>query len=94
MGVRRSGGMDVAQSYPGEFVSGNYFRMFGVGAYSGRMLTPDDDQPKAAPVAVMSYRIWQEKYGSDPSVVGATYQINGHPFTVIGVTPPSARSET
>ncbi len=36
----------------------------------------------------MSYRIWKEKYGSDPSVVGAGYQINGHPFTVIGVAPP------
>jgi len=37
---------------------------------------------------VMSYRIWQDKYGSDPSVVGAAYQINGHAFTVIGVGPP------
>ena len=36
----------------------------------------------------MSYRIWKEKYGSDPSVVGASYQINGHPFTVIGVAAP------
>jgi predicted permease len=36
----------------------------------------------------MSYRIWKEKYSSDPSVVGAGYQINGHPFTVIGVAPP------
>lgn len=37
---------------------------------------------------VLSYRIWKEKYGSDPSVVGAGYQINGHSFTVIGVAPP------
>ena len=36
----------------------------------------------------MSYRIWQDKYGSDPSVVGAGYQINGHSFTIIGVAPP------
>jgi putative ABC transport system permease protein len=39
-------------------------------------------------VAVMSYRIWKEKYGSDPSVVGASYQINGQSFTVIGVAAP------
>jgi hypothetical protein len=39
-------------------------------------------------VAVMSYRMWREKYGSDPSVIGAGYQINGHPFTAIGVAPP------
>jgi hypothetical protein len=36
----------------------------------------------------MSYRMWREKYGSDPSVIGAGYQINGHPFTAIGVAPP------
>jgi hypothetical protein len=36
----------------------------------------------------MSYRTWRDKYGSDPSVVGAGYQINGHAFTVIGVAPP------
>jgi len=36
----------------------------------------------------MSYRIWNEKYAADPSVVGATYQINGHPFTIIGVAAP------
>ena len=54
----------------------------------GRLMTDEDDQEGAPPVAVMSYRIWQEKYGSDPSVVGAGYQINGHPFTVIGVAPP------
>ncbi len=54
----------------------------------GRLMTDADDQEGAPPVAVMSYRIWKEKYGSDPSVVGASYQINGHPFTVIGVAPP------
>ena len=54
----------------------------------GRLMTDADDQEGAPPVAVMSYHIWREKYGSDPSVVGASYQINGHPFTVIGVAPP------
>jgi putative ABC transport system permease protein len=54
----------------------------------GRMMTDADDQEGAPSVAVMSYRIWQEKYASDPSVVGAAYQINGHPFTVIGVAAP------
>jgi predicted permease len=51
-------------------------------------MTDDDDREGAPPVAVMSYHIWREKYGSDPSVVGASYQINGHPFTVIGVAAP------
>jgi predicted permease len=52
------------------------------------MMTDADDQEGAPPVAVMTYRIWQEKYGADPSVVGSSYQINGHPFTVVGVAPP------
>src|SRR5215831_3974247 len=61
-GVRRAGRAEPAQSYPGEFVSGNYFSMFGVGAYAGRTLTARDDRPGAPPVAVMSYRLWQQRY--------------------------------
>jgi predicted permease len=72
----------------GEYVSGNFFRTFGVQPWIGRLLTDADDQEGAEPVAVMSYRIWHDKYGSDPSVVGAGYQINGHPFTLIGVAAP------
>ena len=87
-GIRRSGGSEPAQSYPGEFVSGNYFAMFGIRAYAGRMLTVSDDRPSAPPVAVMSSRLWQQKYGSDPSVVGTAFDIDGKPFIVVGVTPP------
>jgi predicted permease len=88
LGVRRSEGLDTAQSYPYEFVSGNYFKMFGIGSYAGRMLTPSDDQPNAAPVAVMSYRLWQERYGSDPSVIGAVFNLDDKPFTIVGIAPP------
>src|SRR5467141_2258885 len=87
-GVRRAGTTEAAQSYPGEFVSGNYFTMFGIKAYAGRALTDGDDQPSAPPVAVMSYRLWQEKYGSDPSVIGSVFNLNDKPFTVVGITPP------
>jgi len=87
-GVRRAGTSEAAQSYPGEFVSGNYFTMFGIKAYAGRALTDGDDQPSAPPVAVMSYRLWQEKYGSDPSVIGSVFNLNDKPFTVVGITPP------
>ena len=87
-GVRRSSGSEPAQSYPGELVSGNYFVMFGITAYAGRMLTPRDDRPNAPPVAVMSYRSWQQEYGSDPSVIGSIFDIDEKPFTVVGITPP------
>jgi predicted permease len=88
LGVRRVGSQAQADTRNGEYVSGNFFRTFGVQPWIGRLLTDADDQEGAPPVAVMSYRIWKEKYGSDPSVVGADYQINGRSFTVIGVAAP------
>jgi len=88
LGVRRVGSEAPVDTRNGEYVSGNFFRTFGVQPWIGRLLTDEDDQEGAPPVTVMSYRIWHDKYGSDPSVVGAGYQINGHPFTVIGVAAP------
>ena len=87
-GVRRSGSSEAARSYPGEFVSGNYFAMFGIQAYAGRTLTPQDDQPGAPATAVMSYRLWQQQYGSDPTVVGGVFHVNDKPVTVVGIAPP------
>ncbi|HXI40303.1 MAG TPA: ABC transporter permease [Bryobacteraceae bacterium] len=93
-GVRRAGGSEPAQGYPGELVSGNYFSMFGIKAYAGRLLTVSDDRTGAAPVVVMSYRLWQQKYGLDPSVVGSVFNLNDKPFTVVGITPPSFFGDT
>jgi predicted permease len=87
-GVRRSGRAEAAQSYPGEFVSGNYFTMFGIRAYAGRLLTAGDDQAGSPPVAVMSYRLWQQRYGSDRSVIGGAFNLDEKPFTVVGIAPP------
>jgi predicted permease len=86
-GLRRAGTSEAAQGYPGEFVSGNYFSMFGIRTYAGRALTDADDHSNAPPVVVMSYRLWQRKYGSDPSVIGSVFDIDGKPFTVVGITP-------
>lgn len=88
LGVRRVGSQAPADTRNGQYVSGNFFRTFGVQPWMGRLFTDDDDKEGSPPVAVMSYRIWHDKYGSDPSVIGAGYQINGHPFTVIGVAAP------
>jgi predicted permease len=88
LGVRRAGSQGPVDTRNGEYVSGNFFRTLGIHPWIGRLMTDADDQPGAPPVAVMSYHIWSDKYGSDPSVVGASYQINGHLFTVIGVAPP------
>jgi predicted permease len=94
LGVRRVGSSEAAQTYAGEFVSGNYFTMFGIGAYAGRTLTPADDEAGAPPVAVMSHRVWQDRYASDPSVIGSTFNVNEKPFTVVGITPPSFFGDT
>jgi putative ABC transport system permease protein len=86
--ARRVGSNQPAEPQRSEFVSGNYFAMFGIGAFAGRMLSMQDDHKGAAPVAVMSYRTWQQKYGQDPSVVGSSFTLDGQPFTVVGVSPP------
>ncbi len=88
LAVRRTSSSAPVETRNGEYVSGNFFETFGISAWRGRLFTDADDQENAPPVAVMSFRIWQVKYGSDPSAVGAAYQINGHVFTVIGVAPP------
>ncbi len=71
----------------GEAVSGTFFPVLGVGAALGRVLTPDDDRtPGGHPVAVISYRYWLARFGSDPGVIGKKIMINGYPFTIIGVS--------
>ena len=88
LGVRRAGSDHAARAFPAEFVSGNAFQTFGLRAWQGRLLEPKDDSKGAPPVAVMSYRAWQEKFGRDPSVVGASFLINGTAFTIVGIGPP------
>jgi putative ABC transport system permease protein len=89
VGARRAGSSQPAQSMRTEFVSGNYFPMFGIGPYAGRVLMPDDDRKSASPVAVISYRAWQQNFGGDPAVVGAAFTFNGQPITVVGIAPPA-----
>ena len=85
MSLRRAGSTAAAQNTRSEFVSGNYFSTFGVQPSAGRMLTASDDRPESPAVAVMSYRMWQQTYASDPSVIGSTFTFNGLPVTVVGI---------
>jgi predicted permease len=94
LSVRRQGTESAARPLRSEYVSGNYFTTLGVRAFGGRVFTPDDDNPAAPPVAVLSHRVWQTTYASDPSVVGSTLVMEGHPLTVIGVAPPGFFGET
>jgi predicted permease len=94
LSVRRQGIESAARPLRSEYVTGNYFSTLGVPAFGGRVFTPDDDKPAASPVAVLSHRVWQTTYGGDPSVVGSTFVVDGHPFTVIGVAPAGFFGET
>ena len=86
MNIRRAGG--IARAERTEYVSGNYFTTFGVGAFAGRTIVPADDVPGAAPVTMLSYQVWQADYAADPSIVGATVYVQGQPMTVVGIAPP------
>jgi len=94
MSVRRQGIESASRPLRSEYVSGSYFATLGVGAFGGRVFTPEDDTPAAPPVIVLSHRVWQTTYGADPSMVGSTLVVEGHPFTVIGVAPPGFFGET
>jgi predicted permease len=81
-------GAATAKAETAEYVSGNYFSTFGLGAYAGRTLLPSDDSPGAAPVAVLSYQAWQAAHAADPNVIGATFYIQNKPITIVGISPP------
>ncbi len=74
----------------GEVVAANYFSVLGVKPFLGRMLLPDEDRDAqgAYPYAVISHRLWRTYFRGNAGVVGRTVRINGHPYTVVGVTQP------
>jgi putative ABC transport system permease protein len=73
----------------GTVATGNYFDVLGVKPILGRGFLPDEDQfPRGASVVVLSYRLWQRRFGGDQNIVGKTIGINTHPYTIIGVAPP------
>ncbi|HEV8040445.1 MAG TPA: ABC transporter permease [Bryobacteraceae bacterium] len=79
-----------ARSASGLLVSGAFFDVLGVTPVRGRVFTSAEDQRGcAAPGAVISYAFWQREFGRDPSVLGRSLTLEGHPFPVIGITPAS-----
>src|SRR5882757_150342 len=70
-------------------VSGNYFDVLGIQPYLGRVFHPSDEHgANSAPYIVLSYGYWHTRFQDDRGVVGRTVQLNKHPFTIVGVTPP------
>ena len=78
-----------AQMATGGIVSGNYFDVLGTRAQLGRTFQPEEDQvPDRNPVVVLGDRLWRSRFGASPNIGGKQIQLNGIPFTVIGVAPP------
>jgi len=72
----------------GQIVSGNYFDVLGVRPAVGRFFLPEEDRtPDTHPVVVISHGLWRRRFGADPAAPGKTVSLNGHRYTVIGVTP-------
>jgi predicted permease len=70
----------------GELVSGTYFPVLGVRPALGRLFTPEDDQTRSgAPLAVLAYSYWQNRFGGDPSVIGKQILVRDHRLTIVGV---------
>jgi predicted permease len=90
----RAARSEFPDAFVGEFVSANYFTTFGVRPFAGRLLAASDDAHGAPPVAVMSYHAWEQRYGLDPSIIGASLNFSGAPVTVVGVAAPGFFGES
>lgn len=83
------GAEDGAERVQGTAVSANYFRVLGVSMALGRAFRDDEDRVGgASAVAVISDRLWRDRFGGRPGIVGETIRLNGRPITVIGIAPP------
>jgi predicted permease len=80
---------EQAEIVNGQAVSGGYYAGVRVQPILGRAITDQDDKPGAAPVVVLSYQFWQERFGANPAVIGQPLKLNKTSFTIIGVTPPA-----
>lgn len=69
-------------------VTATFFDTLGAQPLLGRVLRPEDDQPDARPVAVLSHGFWTSHFGADPSVVGTTMRMSTGPVEIVGVMPP------
>lgn len=80
-------GSSTPERVQGAEVSAEAFAMFGVEPLRGRLFTPADAEPSAPPVAILSYALWQRRFGGRDDVIGRTEVINGQPTTIVGVLP-------
>src|SRR5258707_15865562 len=80
-------GLDQPQRVVGAFVSANLFPTLGVAPASGRSFLAGEDRAGAAPVAILSDRLWHSRLGGDPAIIGKSVQFNCEPYTIVGILP-------
>ena len=82
-------GTDKPESINARMVTHEYFKVMRVSPFMGRDFSAEDDKPGAAPVTLISYATWQQRFAGDPNVVGREIHLDDKPHTVIGVLPES-----
>lgn len=78
---------DQAERIDLAMTSTNFFNVFGTQPLHGRFFIPEEEQPGHAPVAVVSYPLWQRRFGGDASLVGKQITLDGNSYTVVGIAP-------
>ena len=85
--VLMTGTGETPEKYDAARVTGNAFQFLGVPALLGRVAAPDDAKPGSPPVFVLSYKVWQRRFGGDPGIVGKTFTLDGTARSLIGIMP-------
>ncbi len=73
---------------PGAVVTYNYFNVLGREPLHGRTFTAQEDTPGNNTVAILSYALWQRRFGGNPNIVGQSINLDNNPTTVVGIMPP------
>lgn len=81
-------GDSLPQRLSGAMVSWQWFDVFWAHPYLGRVFRPEEDQPNANHVVVLSYRAWRQQFGGDPSIIGRKLELDQEPYQVVGVMGP------
>ena len=77
----------AAEYLDGRQISAGLFSVLGLPVYRGRAFLPGEDRPGGAPVALISYSLWQRRFGGNSGAIGARLVFAGQPYTIVGVAP-------
>ena len=70
-----------------QFATAGLFPMLGIGAHLGRAFLPEEDRPNGTPVVLLSYGLWQRRFGGSQEIIGKPINLDSRPYTVVGVLP-------